>query len=46
MSLKNPPDCIILDNWVFEKYLLADEPFEKALRIFETFVSAIFYVES
>ena len=39
MSLKDPPDCIILDKWVFEKCLLADEPFAKALRIYETFVS-------
>ena len=29
------PDFIILDNWVFENFILADEPFAKALRIFE-----------
>ena len=36
---KNPPDCPILWNWVFESFLLADESFAKALRIFETCVS-------
>ena len=35
---KNPPDCIILYNWVFESFILADEPFAKALRIFKTYV--------
>ena len=33
------PDFIILDNWVFENFILADEPFAKALQIFETCVS-------
>ena len=33
------PDCIILENWVFKHFVLADEPFVKALRIFETCVS-------
>ena len=32
------PDCI-LGNWVFESFILADETFAKALRIFETYVS-------
>ena len=32
-------DCIILGKWVFEKFILADEPFEKALRSLETCVS-------
>ena len=32
---KNPPDCTILGYWVFESFILADEPFAKALRIFE-----------
>ena len=36
---KNPPDCPILCNWVFESFVFADEPFAKALRIFETCVS-------
>ena len=22
---KNPPNCTILDNWVFENFVLADE---------------------
>ena len=34
-----PSDCIIWDNWVFENFILADEPFVKALRIFETCIS-------
>ena len=36
---RNPADFIILDKWVFENFILADERFAKALRIFETFVS-------
>ena len=35
---KNPPDCSILCNCVFDNFILADEPFPKALRSFETFV--------
>ena len=35
----NPPNCTILNNWVFESSILADEPFAKALQIFETCVS-------
>ena len=31
---KNPPDCPILCNWVFESFILADEPFATALQIF------------
>ena len=34
----NVPDCPILQNWVFESFILADEPFAKALRIFEIYV--------
>ena len=34
-----PPDYIIFDNWVFENFILADEPFPKTLWIFETFIS-------
>ena len=30
--IKTPPDCIILDNWVFENFMLADEPFAKPLK--------------
>ena len=33
------PNCTILDNWVFENFILADEASAKALRIFETCVS-------
>ena len=36
--LTNPPDCAILDNCVFENFILADKPFTKALGIFETCV--------
>ena len=32
--LINPSDCLILCNWVFDNFILADEPFAKALRIF------------
>ena len=35
---KNPPDCIILENWVFDNLILADKLFVKALRRFETCV--------
>ena len=35
----NYPDCTILENWVFENFILADKPFAKALRIFEACVS-------
>ena len=34
----NHPDCIILDNCVYEDFILADEPFTKALRISQTCV--------
>ena len=33
---RNPPDCPIIWNWVFDIFILADEPFAKALRSFET----------
>ena len=35
---ENPPECIILDNWVLEIFILADEPFTKVLGMFETCV--------
>ena len=38
-TIPNLPDFIILDNLFFENFILADEPFAKALRIFETCVS-------
>ena len=34
-----PLDCIILHKRVFENFILADEPFVKALQIFEICVS-------
>ena len=33
---KNPPDCIVLDNWVFDNLISVDKWFEKALWRFET----------
>ena len=35
---KNPSDCQILFNRVFDIFILADEPFAKDLRSFETCV--------
>ena len=35
---KNRPVCPVLCNWVFDNFILVDEPFVKALRSFETFV--------
>ena len=35
---KNPPDYIILANWIFEIFILVVKPFVEALRIFETCV--------
>ena len=35
---KNPPNCLILCNWVFDNFKLAEELFAKALRSFETCV--------
>ena len=34
--LKNPPDCPILCNRVFANFILAEEPFAKALQSLET----------
>ena len=33
---KNPSDCLNLCNWGFDSFILADEPFAKPLRSFET----------
>ena len=35
---KNPPDCPISCNWVFDNFILAEELFAKALWSFETCV--------
>ena len=32
---KKRPDCLILCNWVFDNFILADEPFAIALQGFE-----------
>ena len=37
---KNPPDCLILCNWVFGNFILADKLFVKALRKLYTCVLA------
>ena len=39
MSWRTPPNCTIIDKWVFESFALADEPLTKDLQIFETPVS-------
>ena len=33
---RNPPDCIILDNWVFDRLISINELFAKALQRFAT----------
>ena len=35
----NSLDFMILEKWAFENFILADEPFAKTLRTFETYVS-------
>ena len=35
---KNPLDCPILCNWVFDHFILTEELFAKALQSFETCV--------
>ena len=32
---RNPPNCAILDSWVFDNFRLADELFAKALQTLE-----------
>ena len=34
---KNPPDCPILCNWVFDNLVLPEKLFAEALKSFETF---------
>ena len=34
----NLPDCIIFDSWIFKNFILADEPFSKALQNLKTCV--------
>ena len=36
---RNPPYCIILDNWVFDSIISVDELFAKALRRLATCLS-------
>ena len=35
---RNPPDCPILYNWVFDKFILAEELFAKSLWSFKNCV--------
>ena len=35
---KNPPDCSVLCNRVFDSFILAEELFSKVLQRFETYV--------
>ena len=35
-SNRNYPNFTILHNWIFENFILADEPFAKSLHIFRT----------
>ena len=37
-EIKSQVNFTILDNWVFENFILAVEPFSKTLRIFEIYV--------
>ena len=36
---RNSPNCTILDSWVFDNFILADEPLAKDLQMLETCVS-------
>ena len=36
---RNPPDCTILESWVFDNFILTDKLFAKALRSLETSLS-------
>ena len=36
---RNLPNCSVLENCYFENFILADEPFAKALQNFKTFAS-------
>ena len=36
---RNPLDCLILDSWVFDNFILADKLFTKTLQSFETCIS-------
>ena len=36
---KNPPNCIIFDNWVFKNLISVEELLEKDLQILETCLS-------
>ena len=39
MSRRTPRNCANLDNWVFENFILIDEPSTKVSQIFEACVS-------
>ena len=35
---KNPTDCLLLYNWVFDNFIFANEPFGKVFQRLETCV--------
>ena len=37
--LKNPPVCPILCNWVFDNFILADEPFADFTKLWNLCIS-------
>ena len=43
--LRNSPDCIIFDNWVFDNLVSVDELFAKDLRRLETCLLLIIIYE-
>ena len=42
----NSSNCTILNSWVFENFVAADEPITKALQNLETCVKVSSYVEN
>ena len=38
IKIINPPNCTILDSWVFQSFILTDRPFSRDWQIFETCV--------
>ena len=44
---QNPPNCIILDSWTFDNFILADKLFGKALETSKlVYQLTIIYVEN
>ena len=40
---KNPPDCLLLWNWVCDNFIFVKELFAKALRSFENNLSLKYF---